>query len=111
MAASFEVIRTLIYSSITNMGYTNVGTPTTQPAKAFRLSNATDGDVTFSIDGANAYFFVPAGSFVLWDVQTNSAPGKHFELPQETQFGVEYVTEPSKKSVYVEVMYSTQPGF
>jgi hypothetical protein len=111
MAASFEILRSLVYSSITNSGFTNVGTPFAHPAVAFDITNNTDGDMFFSIDGSNAYFFVPAGAFVLYDCSTNKNPGKSFNFPEGTQISVKYSSEPTKGSVYVEVMYSTQPGF
>lgn len=111
MAASFEILRSLLWSSITNMGFTNIGTPLANPSHAFRLINGTDGDVEFSIDGVNAYFFLQAGTSLVYDIQTNTQREDPFQIPQRTQFSVEYVSAPTKGSVYIETMYSTVPGF
>lgn len=111
MAASFEILRSLVYSSITNSGYVAVGTPFVNPSHAFRLINATDGDIFFSIDGVNPYFFLPAGTSLVYDVQTNTQKTNPFLLPEGTQFSVKYSSAPTKNDVYVETMYSTVPGF
>lgn len=111
MAASFEKLRSLAYGSITNSGYTAIGTPLTNPSAAFRIVNNTDGDILISIDGVNDYFFLPAGTFVLYDVQSNRNYNKSFLFPQATQFYAKYSSSPSKNSVYVESMYSTIPGY
>lgn len=111
MAASFEILRSLLFSSITNVGYTAIGTPLTNGSHAFRLTNATDGDMFFSIDGVNPYFFLPAGTSLVYDVQTNTQRTNPFLLPQGTQFSVKYSSAPTKNDVYIETMYSNVPGF
>jgi len=112
MATSFETLRSLVYSSITNSGYAAIGTPLSNGSHAFRLTNATDGDMFFSLDGVNANFFLPAGTSLVYDVQTNTQRTNPFLVAQGTQFWAKYTgTAPTKNSVYLETMYSTVPAF
>lgn len=71
-AAIFATIRTLGFAA-TSGTYAAVGAVTTQPYRAFRITNNTDGDMLFSFDGTNNQLFIPAGGFVLWDLDANAA--------------------------------------
>jgi hypothetical protein len=65
--------------------------------------------VIFSADGINDNIFVPAGSFALYDVSTNSssAVGASDLLFQLfTQFYVKQSTAPSKGAVYVQGIFA-----
>ena len=99
-----ETVQSLAYSSITT-SYVGVGTAFSNSLRMFRLINNTDGDVFFSVDGINNHFFVPAGSFVLYDIAGNSGIQSNFRIQGNTQFQVKYATSPSKNSVYVEAIY------
>jgi hypothetical protein len=99
-----EALQSLAHGSITT-GYSIVGAKLPNPLRMFRLVNATDGDVIFSLDGVTDHFFVPAGSFVLYDVAGNSGQSSNFRIRANTAFYVKYSTSPSKSSVYVESIY------
>jgi hypothetical protein len=103
-SALFETLRSLAYTSISGT-YAAVGTPLVNPSHGFRLINNTDGDMFFSIDGTNNHFFVPASSFVLYDISTNKDVDTPFYLGALTQFYVKQSSSPSKNSVYIETMY------
>ena len=99
-----ETLQSLAHGSILT-SYVAVGVPFPNPLRAFRLINNTDGDVLVSMDGTNDQFFVPAGSFVLYDVAGNSGQSSNARIRQNTQFYVKYSTSPSKNSFYVEALY------
>jgi hypothetical protein len=99
--AKINALQSLAHGSITT-GYVAVGSILVLPLSMFRLINNTDGDVFFSIDGVTDQFFVPAASFVLYDVAANRGINQAFNVPGSVQFYVKYSTSPSKNAVYVE---------
>ena len=102
---NFDTLRSLGHASISS-SYAAVGTPTLYPARMVKITNNTDGDMLFSVDGVHDMIFVPAASFTLYDFCTNRLHvDQAFVLPGQTQFYVAYSTSPSKNSVYVEVIY------
>jgi len=104
--ANFEDLRSLAFGSISG-SYAAVGTAVASPVRLFCLTNNTEGDMIFSLDGTNDHFFVAAGSFKLIDIQSNINPNKEdkYVLDQGTIFYVKQDTGPVSGSVYVEVMY------
>jgi len=109
MAAAIpDVLRSILFSSITG-SYVKVGTAISQNWRMFRLTNDTDGDMLVSVDGILDNFFVPANSFVLYDLACNGVPDTQtdgFLLPIGTQFWVKYSTAPTQKSFYIEGLYA-----
>lgn len=99
-----DTIRTLLFSSIAAT-YNPLGTPLAHMARMFRIINATDGDIFFSIDGINDNYFLPAGTFVLYDVTGNSGIDSNFRIATNTQFYARYSSAPTKNSVYLENIY------
>lgn len=100
-----DTLRSKAFGSITN-SFTTLGTPLQHTARIVRLINATDGDMFFSIDGTNNQFFLPANSFVLYDLTTNNERGgEKFVLEKGTQFYVKFSSAPSKSAVYLEIIY------
>jgi hypothetical protein len=79
-----------------------IGVPIIPPVRMFRLINNTDGDMVFSLDGIHDQFFVPANSFVLYDVAGNSGQSSNFRLQGGSQFYVRFNTPATKNNVYVE---------
>ena len=103
-----DTVRTLGFAAISG-SYIAVGTPIQHNWRLVHFINNTDGDVYFSVDGINDNVFVPTGSFVLYDVSTNSsssvgASDLLFEL--YTQFYVKEVTATTSGDVYVQGMYA-----
>ena len=103
--AHIDILRTLAHGSISGT-YAAVGTPFAYNARIICITNNTDGDMLFSIDGVNDNLFVAATSFKLFDISTN-----RMNLPNVYSFGiglqffVKQSTAPSKNSVYIEVIY------
>lgn len=99
-----ETIRSIAFGSISG-SYAAVGTAFTHPLRIFRIVNATDGDIFASIDGINDNYFLPAGTFVLYDIAGNSGISSNFRVQGNTQFYVRYSAAPTKNSVYIEAIY------
>jgi len=102
----FEPIKTLAFGGISG-SYASVGAPTTNQVRAFKISNNTQGHLLFTTNTAQDEMFVPAGSFTLYDLQSNINP-KHddkFVLKVGTQFSCKQVTAPTSGAVYIECIY------
>lgn len=104
--ASFRALSSLAFGSISGT-YANLGTALTRPARAFKITNNTEGDIIYSTNGGTTdHDFLPAGSFVLWDVQSNINPqfDDKFVFPIGAQFAVKQVTAPVSGAVYLTVL-------
>jgi hypothetical protein len=104
--AKMEPLRSLAFGSISG-SYATLGTPTANPVRLFCITNDTEGDMILSIDGINDHFFLKAGSFKLFDIQSNMSPEKEskFVFDEGTQFYVKQSTAPVSGAVYVEILY------
>ena len=106
--AYFDSLRSLAFGSI-SASYAAVGSSFTKQVRAIRITNNTEGDMIFSDDSSNSngQIFVPAQSFVLWDLQANINPqfDDKYVLPIGTQIYVKQVSAPVSGSVYIECIY------
>lgn len=106
--AFFEPLRSLASGSISGT-YAAIGSPTDHMIRAFCITNDTQGDMIFSTDStvAAGQMFVAAGSYKLYDVQSNmnSQFDDKYVLPIGTQFYVKQVTAPVSGDVYVECLH------
>ena len=102
-----DAIRTVSHGSITS-SYTALGTPLTKNWRIFKITNNTDGDMLFSLDGTTDNIFVPAGSFTLYDLATNSdsVQSDLFVMQIGTQFYIKYSTAPTLGAVWLEGLYA-----
>lgn len=106
--ARFDALRSLAFGGISGT-YAALGTPLSQNWREFRIVNATDGNVFISADGVTDNFFLPANSFLLWDLATNAPPISDtdtFVLAINTQFYVKQSTAPTSGAVYIEGIYA-----
>jgi len=103
--AFFEPLRSIAAASISGT-YADVGTPTDNPVRIFKVSNGTKGDMIISATPGQDDMFVAAGAFTLYDIQANMNPGSDdsYVLPKGTQFQVKQVSTPTSGSVYIEVI-------
>ena len=103
--AFFEPLRSLGFAGI-SAAYANIGSPTDNPIRIFKVSNGTQGDMILSVTTGQDDMFVAAGSFTLYDVQANMnvKSDDSYVLPKGTQFRVKQVTAPTSGAVYVEVI-------
>lgn len=106
--ALFEPLRTLGFAGI-SAAYAAVGTPLTQPCRAFCITNNTQGDLIFSLDNtvSEGHMFVAKGSYKLYDIQANM--NAHFDdkyvISKSTQVYVKQVTAPVAGDVYIECLF------
>ncbi len=101
-----DTFRSLAFGSISGT-YANVGTALTSPCTIFKISNNTDGDMIFSVDGGlTDHMFLAAGSFTLYDLRANMKPRNQddYVLIVGSQFSVKEVTTPTSGDVYVEII-------
>jgi len=101
-----EAVKTLAFGGI-SAAYAVVGAATTHEVRIVCITNNTEGDMYFSIDGTTDHLFVAAGSFKLFDLQANyyekTDPKYVFEVG--TQFYVKQIEAPVSGSVYIECLY------
>lgn len=104
--AFIDTIRTLGFAGI-SASYATVGSALTQMARLVCITNNTQGDLYFTDDNTVNKLFVAAGSFKLFDIQSNINPqfDDKFVLPVGTQFYVKQITAPVSGDVYIEVIY------
>ena len=106
--ARFEPLRSIGFASI-SAAYAAVGTPLDHPVRAFCITNDTQGDMIVSLDNtlAAGNMFIAAGSYKLYDVQSNMNAHKddRYTLAIGDQFYVKQVTAPVLGDVYLEVIY------
>jgi len=106
----FDPYRTLGFAAITG-SYQTIGTPLTHNWRSFRIINNTDGDMIFSFNGTSDNLFVPASTFVLYDISANcdgnpSLSTNALVFALGTQFYIKQSTAPTRGSVYIEGMYA-----
>ncbi len=106
--AHFEPLRTLGFAGI-SAAYAAVGIPLAHMVRAFCITNDTEGDMIFSLDStlAAGHMFVAAGSYKLYDVQSNMNVqfDDKFVLAIGEQFYVKQNTAPVSGAVWIECLY------
>lgn len=70
-AASFDTLRSASSAAI-GANYTAIGSALPSPAVCLTFKNATNGDVYISTNGVDNMLFLPANSFNVFDIRTNS---------------------------------------
>src|SRR3990167_11239058 len=68
--------------------YQVLGSPLSNAASIVKIVNNTDEDIDISIDGTNNHDFVPAGSFWLYDVSSDTPGSTAIFMPQGTTYFV-----------------------
>lgn len=104
-----DALRTKAYGAITG-SYTTIGTAITKNWRMFRIINNTNGDMLISVDGTTDNLFIPAFSFLLYDLSTNAvnvSDSDSFVMAIGTQFYVKYNSAPTSGDVWIEGIYST----
>ena len=103
VAVFFDPLRSVAAGGI-GATYATLGTAFTHRVRILKITNLSDGDVLISFDGETDNDVVPAGSFVLYDMTTNSPAGAEVDqlvLAIGTQIYVkDGPTAPANGSVY-----------
>ena len=101
----FDTIRTVAHASITS-SYVALGGALGFTTRIICITNNTDGDMLFSLDGTDDEMFVAAGSYKTYDFNTNrDLQDPMFALAVGQQFYIKYSSSPSKGAVYIECVY------
>lgn len=106
--ARADSLRTLAFGGISG-SYATVGSALTHNWRMFRITNNTNGDLFISFDGTTNNLFVPASSFVLYDLSTNAPPISETDnlvLGIGTQFYAKQSTAPSSGALWIEGIYA-----
>lgn len=102
---NFDTVRT-VTSGGTATTYAAVGGPFTHMVRLICFTNNTNGDMFFSHDGVNDNLFVAAGSFKLFDLNTNRLNvDQMWVLPNNTQWYVRQSSTATSGSVYIECLW------
>ena len=105
LQVNFEPVRSIAFGSITG-SFVAFGTPFAHPIRIMCITNTTDKDMFFSINGTDIQIVVVAGGFKLFDFSTNSfLNAKDFALPKGTQVYIQYSAAPGSGNVYLEAVY------
>jgi len=102
----FEAIKELGFAGI-SAAYAAVGAATTHEVRIVTITNNTEGDMYVTTNLSQDELFLAAGSFKLYDLQSNNyeKTDPKFVLEVGTQFYVKQVTAPVSGSIYVECIY------
>lgn len=104
----FDTIRSLAFGGISGT-YAAVGSATTVNPRIMCITNDTNAGMIFSDDNTNptGKFYLPAGSFKLFDFTTNEVQGKDdsFVMAKGVTMYVKQASAPSSGSVYIEYVY------
>lgn len=106
--AAWAPLRSLIWSSI-GATYVGVGTSLNTPVRIVHILNTTDAALTFSWDGVDDHFVLPAGGYMVIDLTTNrsgAGNGGGFFLPGAKRLYVKQLGVPSFGYVYFSLVYS-----
>jgi len=105
IAVRYDAYRTLAFGSISGT-YAAIGTPTAHLMRLVHFVNNTNANMNFSFDGTTDNVFIPANSFALYDLQTNSESGNDFFLALNTQIYVKQnAGAATSGSVYIIMVY------
>lgn len=100
-----EVLRTLAFGSISGT-YAAIGTGLSNPSRILYIVNTTDVLLTFSFDGVNDHFVIPASSYMLIDITSNtSIQGGFINVAQGQKIYVKGA--PTLGSVYLSTFFGS----
>ena len=98
-----EVLKSLAFGGISGT-YAGIGAALANPARVVYLVNGTDVLLTFSFDGINDHFVIPADSYLLLDVTSNmTLPGGALAVAQGTRIYTKGA--PTSGTVYLTTFY------
>jgi len=105
-SARVDALRSIQFGSITS-SYQPLGTALGHQWRIWKITNSTNGDMLISFDGTNDNLFVPANSFILYDISTNADQDASSALAMSigTQYLIKYSSAPTSGGVYLEGIY------
>lgn len=106
-AILFETIKSIDSATFTG-SYQAIGAPTTHPSRVFKIVNNSSVGITVSYDGVHDQDFIPASTFVLYDIGTNRGNSSPELNLAPTQFYAK--ASAGTGLVYVVVLYANTPA-
>jgi len=105
---TFDTLRSAAFGAI-GAAYAAVGDAFARPPRIIKISNATDADVFFSLDGTNDHDYISANGFVLYDLTANKVRDDGAFLAQGQNVYLKRVSgAPTSGAVYITVMGASQ---
>lgn len=103
----FEPLRSIAFGSIPPGTYVggNIGSPMANGIVQFKIDNLTNALLTFSKDGINDHFVIPANSFFLSDISSNQISSQGLYMAKGDSIYVKQNAVPTMGSVYLTVMF------
>lgn len=101
--AEFQQLMIYPFASL-GASYSLIGTISSSPARIVKMTNTTNKDVLISYDGTTNHDILPANSFVLYDISSNSGIKNVLVLPEGTSIYAKYVDIPTEGAVYMTII-------
>jgi hypothetical protein len=102
-----ETVRSLGFAGI-GAAYMGIGGVFTNPIRILLITNLTDANLMFSMNGIDDHFPVAANGFLLLDVTSNKTiNGGGFFIAEQTRIYVKDLDVPTSGSVYVSAFYGS----
>ncbi len=101
---SVDELRSLAFGAI-GATYLPLGIAFAHPMRIIKIINTTNTDMFISFDGTLDNDYVPAGSFILYDITTNQYNDAGWFFRTGTQVYVKYNTAPASGSVFLAAVY------
>lgn len=101
----YETLRSIDSATFTG-AYQAIGSPLAHPSVLVKMVNNSGALVTISVDGVNDHDILPASSFWLYDIGSDSPTTSSIYRKQGTQFYIKGVA--STGSVYLVTQYVKQ---
>ena len=104
--AKLDTIRSTAFGSVTN-SYVALGTKFAHPMRIVKFVNTTDADILITFDPSESEDILPAGSFVLYDLDSNKeGANTQFVFAVGSQPYIKYASgAPTLGSVYCVCLY------
>lgn len=97
-----DALRTLAFGSISGT-YAAIGIPFAHPTRIMIAQNLTNVQITYSFDGINDHFVLPAGGQMIMDVSSDEFQGNGFIIAVGTQMMAKGA--PASGNVYISAFY------
>lgn len=101
-----EPIRSIAFGSISGT-YMGIGTAVTNSLFGIYITNRTNADLMFSLDGVTDNFMVGSQGFILLDISSNKGSGGGLYLSQGERIYVKEIGIPTTGTVYFSAFYGS----
>lgn len=100
----FDPLRVVEFGDYTG-DFVTMGDPFAHKVRIVDMLNTSDKDAIISFDGVEDHVYVPAGGFVLYDIEANTLSGFEFTFSLHTQPYVNWASAPTSGAVILGAAY------